>query len=396
MAMGSWRGALAGRWWKRWWGGSATTVRPESSAAVAAAAERVVERVRRDGAAWISEETPVATALAIEPAARHGDGAVMLAPAAPVAAREWRYVALGLAAPSPASVARLSWDASADVAWKVAGGATTWVLDLQGTAWGQARDVTRLGLATDAPGGVRVAWAALLGDLGQLAGGDMRWDLAARHLRGLGVECGALQHPLALPPGARAFYVDRLTPAGARADYPELDGHPLTEPNVVGDLQRLPLRDGSVDFHVGNHLLEHARDPIGGLEEMLRIVRPGGVLYVSVPDVGNPLDRLRPVTPFDHLLADHEAGRDRSAEDAAHYREAFESAHATMPTAQREELIARMRAQSYSIHFHTFDEPSFRELLRFVASRRGARVVEFARNPGPDFDEYIACLRRVA
>lgn len=395
MAMGSWSGALAGRWWKRWRSSTSSAVRSGSSAVVAAAAERVVDRVRRYGAGWISEESPVAMMLAVD--ACSSRRATVVVPDAPLGPGAYRYLALGLEAPSSAGIVRSSWSEAGgvDIGWQVTPGTTTWVLDLQGTAWDEVRPASRLGIATDAPDGVRLAWGALLGDLGQLAGGDMRWDLAARHLRGLGVECGALQHPLPLPPEARAFYVDRLTAAGARFDYPELDGHPLTVPNVVGDLQRLPLRNGSVDFHVGNHLLEHARDPIGGLEEMLRVVRPGGVLYVSVPDVGNPLDRLRPVTEFAHLLADHEAGGNRAAEDDAHYREAFESAHAAMNPAQREELIARMRAQSYSIHFHTFDESSFRELLRFVGGRRGARVVEFARNPGPEFDEYVACLRRV-
>lgn len=334
------------------------------------------------------------TLLAVESATR---GGAQLLPESPLVARAHRYAVLRLHA-AAANIVRVSWieaGGTAEVAWEVTEGLTTWAIDLQGTAWDQAGTVRRLALTADAPGAIRVEWAAVLSDLGQVAGGDMRLDLAARHLRGLGVECGALQHPLPLPPQARAFYVDRLTAAGARFDYPELDGHPLTAPNVVGDLQQLPLRDASVDFHVGNHLLEHARDPIGGLKEMLRVVRPGGMLYVSVPDVGNPLDRLRSVTPFAHLLADHDADQDRSAADAAHYREAFESAHAAMDASQREDLIARMQAQSYSIHFHTFDEGSFRELLRFVGTHAGARVVEFARNPGPEFDEYIACLRRV-
>lgn len=386
-----------GRWWKRWRDAPGPDLLAVGSPFVAAAAERVLDRFRSEGPSWVSEEAPVATFAAVQPE-RYGDTRVVgLVPQVPLAARAYRYVAVRMDAAVPAGAARLVWaDAQGplQVAWRIAPGPATWVVDLRGTAWDGAHTVERLALHVDVPDRARVEWCAFLGDLGQLAGDDMRWALAARHMHGLGVECGALQHPLRLPPQARAFYVDRLTAAGARADYPELDGHPLIAPDVVGDLQRLPLRDASVDFHVGNHLLEHARDPIGGLEEMLRVVRPGGVLYVSVPDAANPLDRFRPVTPFEHLLADHEKGRDRTAEDAAHYREAVESAHSAMPVVEREALIERMRAQSYSIHFHTFDEPSFRALLGWVAERRGARIVEFARNPGPEFDEYIACLRR--
>ncbi|MCW5892517.1 MAG: methyltransferase domain-containing protein [bacterium] len=355
--------------------------------------------MRRHGATWISEESTVARVLAIRRHAGRAARAAELVVEAPLVARAYRYAAVRMDAPPSASFARLSWYGTggrAQVVWRLGSGSATWVVDLRGTAWDGAGALARLEVAADVRDGVRLEWCALLGDLGQLGGGDLRWDLASRHLRGVGVECGALQHPLPLPPQARVFYLDRLTAAGARADYPELDGHPLTVPNVVGDVQRLPLRTASVDFHVGNHLLEHARDPIGGLEEMLRVVRPGGVLYVSVPDCANPLDRLRPVTPFEHLLADHEVEHDRAAEDAAHYREALRSAHPTMARAELDDFVGRMWAQSYSIHFHTFDEPAFRALLRWVGERCGARVIEFARNPGSEFDEYVACLRRVA
>src|SRR4029077_3653427 len=148
-------------------------------------------------------------------------------------------------------------------------------------------------------------------------------------------------------------------------------------------------------FCVGNHLLEHDRDPIAGLQEMLRVVRPGGVVYVSVPDVGNPLDRNRPVTTFSHLLADHDPTRDRRPHDIEHYREYVASAHPTLDAATRTDLADRYLEQGYSVHFHTFDESSFRTLLQHVGRTVGARVIEFARNPAEGFDEYVAVLRRI-
>ncbi|MDD5088931.1 MAG: hypothetical protein PHI18_09070, partial [bacterium] len=39
---------------------------------------------------------------------------------------------------------------------------------------------------------------------------DRRFQMARRHLRGCGVEIGALDRPLFLPKRARAFYLDRL------------------------------------------------------------------------------------------------------------------------------------------------------------------------------------------
>lgn len=318
----------------------------------------------------------------------------------------WLVVRLALTTDAPLPAASFAWASEEapgfvperTVAWPLVadGRAHTYVVDLAATTWRERGRVTRLRLdVLEGAGHASVERVVLLADLAQLLpDANLRGVLAARHLRGTGIECGALQNPLAAPAATRTFYVDRLTLADARAHYPELEGQPLTAPNVVGDVQRLPIGDACVDFCVGNHLLEHARDPIAALAELLRVVRPGGVLYVSVPDVGNPLDRGRAVTPFGHLLADHEPGRDRSAEDAAHYREYTDSAHPTLDERMRREVEARFLAQGYSVHFHTFDAETFRQLCAAVAARTGARLIELVRNPCDGFDEHVALLRR--
>ncbi|TMA54666.1 MAG: glycosyltransferase [Deltaproteobacteria bacterium] len=244
------------------------------------------------------------------------------------------------------------------------------------------------------PASIMVERLLFLADLAQLEQGEARRVLASRYLDGNGLECGALQNPLAAPPNARVLFIDRLTEKQARSHYPELEGQRLMQPNVVGDLHRLPIADRSLDFCIGNHLLEHARDPIGALQELLRVVRTDGILFVSIPDVLNPLDRHRPVTPFAHLLEDHDPPRDRMAEDLEHYREWVASAHPEMDDAQQRALTERLVAQDYSIHFHTFDEASYRRLLGHACAEAGASVEEFARVSTPDYDEYIAILRR--
>ena len=108
---------------------------------------------------------------------------------------------------------------------------------------------------------------------------------AARWLRGSGIEIGALHNPLEIPAGVSVKYVDRLTVDELRHHYPELAAEPLVEVDLIGDaehLQALPV--GSQDFVIANHLLEHLEDPLRGLAEMTRVLRPGGILYIALPD----------------------------------------------------------------------------------------------------------------
>jgi SAM-dependent methyltransferase len=52
-------------------------------------------------------------------------------------------------------------------------------------------------------------------------------------------------------------------------------------PFVLARGERLPFDDGSFDGVTSSNVLEHARDPWGMLDELLRVLRPGGVLYLS-------------------------------------------------------------------------------------------------------------------
>jgi SAM-dependent methyltransferase/glycosyltransferase involved in cell wall biosynthesis len=289
-----------------------------------------------------------------------------------------------------AEAASVRFPVIADGTWR------TYVLDLSNGPWPSDGTVCALRFdPLEGRGRVEIDAVALLPPVAELLGPAstaLRAVYAQRYLRGRGAEFGALQNALPLPEKARAFFVDELTYAAARRRYPELDGQPLIHPSIVGTVQHLPLRSGCLDFAIANHLLEHAKDPICALREILRVVRPGGIVFASVPDVGNPLDRGRSVTSIDHLIADHERRSERAEQDLAHYREAITSAHPHMGSEDLERLIRARTEEKESIHFHTFDEESFRWLLGRAADE--AEVEAFMRNPVGDWDEFIAVLRR--
>jgi SAM-dependent methyltransferase len=74
--------------------------------------------------------------------------------------------------------------------------------------------------------------------------------------------------------GASCFLVD--------ADPAELSWRGPPPPGcVLGDGARLPFRSGSVALVTSSNVLEHAADPYAMVAEMVRVLRPGGHLWLS-------------------------------------------------------------------------------------------------------------------
>lgn len=185
--------------------------------------------------------------------------------------------------------------------------------------------------------------------------------LASRYVRGQGIEVGALHRPLKLPSHVRVRYVDRLTTIELRRHYPELKSESVVPVDIVEDGEALSsISDGSLDFVVANHMIEHCENPIGALSNWLRVVRAGGVTYVAVPDKRFTFDHSRPITSIEHVLRDWREGPEWSRLD--HYEEYARLVDGTDPTAARRRAHELTRERR-SIHFHVWDTKAFREFL---------------------------------
>jgi SAM-dependent methyltransferase len=77
--------------------------------------------------------------------------------------------------------------------------------------------------------------------------------------------------------------------------------------SVIGDGYWLPLADASVDVCFSSNVLEHVKDPAGFIDEMIRITRPGGLVYLSYTIWLSPWGGHE-TSPF-HYLGGHYAAR---------------------------------------------------------------------------------------
>ena len=110
----------------------------------------------------------------------------------------------------------------------------------------------------------------------------------------------------------RKLRVLEVNPAGDLTTFlREMAGHVLgCFPDV--DMQRLPYADGSFDWVLHSDTLEHVPDPVRGLAECRRVLRPGGLCAFTVPIIVGRLTVSRegkppsyhgsPANPLDCLV----------------------------------------------------------------------------------------------
>jgi predicted SAM-dependent methyltransferase len=221
---------------------------------------------------------------------------------------------------------------------------------------------------------------------------------AARWLRGSGIEIGALHHPLQLPEGVQVRYVDRLPTEELRRHYPELAGDEFAPISIIGDAQDLSaLDDDSVDFVIANHLLEHLENPIAGLREMHRVIRPGGVLYLALPDPRGSFDVDRKLTTVEHVIDEYRHGTSHTRTE--HFEEWVDKVETRVVqgagVATGEARVRELMELDYSIHFHVWRPDTFLQFLAAAIDEAALDIepVEFIPRLAGD-DEYIFVFRK--
>jgi SAM-dependent methyltransferase len=107
----------------------------------------------------------------------------------------------------------------------------------------------------------------------------------------LDLGCGFGRHAFeALRRGSRVVACDMAEPelqqvlstASAMRDAGEI-APGLSCTAVNGDGTRLPFADGSFDRVIASEVMEHVPDDVAALDELTRVLRPGGTIAITVP-----------------------------------------------------------------------------------------------------------------
>lgn len=178
---------------------------------------------------------------------------------------------------------------------------------------------------------------------------------------GEGIEIGALHNPQLVPENVRVRYVDRMGLDDLYRHYPEFRKLPVVNPDYVDDGESLAsIPDASQDFVIANSIMEHFQNPLKALVNMMRVLKPGGILFAGIPDKRYIFDKQRPVTPYAHILEEYRTGK---PEIYKHYLDWTTHLFDLKSEEEIRKKAEELMAADYSIHYHCWTQNEILEMI---------------------------------
>ena len=213
--------------------------------------------------------------------------------------------------------------------------------------------------------------------------GSMTRYFLKRYCRGQGLEIGPGKAPYSLRD--QTIYLDRFKiQAGGRINV-----------DVLADAGQVPFRDSCFDYLISAHCLEHCADTLLVLTNWVRVVRPGGTLFLILPHGERTFDRGRALTNLDHHLEDRERAVGPLDPEAWAGFERYsipQHDHAWLDEARKPDgswdfdWIVR----NGHLHYHVWTQHEMAEILGHVGCRLLVALEELPERP----DSFL-CIARV-
>lgn len=210
--------------------------------------------------------------------------------------------------------------------------------------------------------------------------------LVARFCLGSGIEIGAGKTPRC--PRERTLFLDK-----------NIGDKDATEnADIISDASKIPLPDESMDFVFSSHVLEHMQNTIATLNEWMRVLRPGGVIFLILPHAQRTIDRCRQLTSLEHHIADERLGDEP---DRTHFEEMkagwIAAGVADAETYQREWGADiwdwEFRIAHGVLHFHVWTQSEIVRLLQYL----GQTMIVYVEERVPERDDsFIVVARKIA
>jgi SAM-dependent methyltransferase len=152
--------------------------------------------------------------------------------------------------------------------------------------------------------------------------------------------------------------------AGDTFEY--LPGAPPGHQYIDDATELASIPDQSYDFLLASHILEHVANPLKALAAWRRVLKPGAVALVFVPNKAHTFDHRRAYTTLAHLQEDFERGTDEH--DLTHLEEILRLHDLEMdPLAGTPEQFRERSLRNYEnrcLHQHVFSPELLKDMVR--------------------------------
>ena len=206
---------------------------------------------------------------------------------------------------------------------------------------------------------------------------SIRAFFAERYIKGEGIEIGAQHSPTQVNrQNAQVRYVDRLVPE-VSAEHHGIDQADLVVPSFYLEADDLKgIEDNSLDFVIGNHIIEHTDDPLSTILEWFRVLRDRGVVFLALPNfTSNEYDFERLPLGLDHFVEAHanRKSASRTEHKIEHWKEFVSRVdECEEGSAQFNAILKNYTETDNRIHFHVYDFKLIFDLLNWA--RRNHRI----------------------
>lgn len=202
-------------------------------------------------------------------------------------------------------------------------------------------------------------------------------------LKGKGIEIGALSNPFDLD--AHVLYADTVPSDVMTEQLKKNEGKVYLERKLVdvNILLEAPfynfnsVESNTLDFCTSSNVIEHHPNPIYFLLEQFRVIKPGGHVYVKIPNKDFTYDRSRIPTPVAYLEK-----KFIEFDFTDEYIRALDIVKNTVGhldyVGQGEKMAAAItKHRDGHHHFFVFDSESTHELINCLKKYQSFRLVFF-------------------
>jgi len=132
------------------------------------------------------------------------------------------------------------------------------------------------------------------------------------------------------------------------------------------------IESNKYDFILASHCLEHCANVLKTIEEWLRVIKPGGLILLILPNKDYTFDHRRSITSFEHLLEDYK--NDITESDLTHLYEILELHDLKLDVPAGDINSFRQRSllnfENRCLHHHVFDFKLLNQIFNYFKIRK--------------------------